>query len=50
MEEADTRSRLQLLVEDRDGGCLWMIYWIPYGASILLAAVGTAVEPYFIVI
>ena len=48
--EEDTRSRLLLMVEDRDGDCLWMIYWIPYGASILLAAVGTAVEPYFIVI
>ena len=50
MEEADARSRLLLMVEDRDGDRLWMIYWIPYGAPILLAAVGTAVEPYFIVI
>jgi hypothetical protein len=48
--EEDTRSRLLLMVEDRDGDRLWMINWIPYGAPILLVAVVTAVEPYFIVI
>lgn len=48
--EEDTRSRLLLMVEDSGGDRLWIIYWIRSGAPIMLAAVITSVEPYFIVI